>query len=213
MIQDTYGRLPERLTDKRYTFETFVYGHTKVEFARNVTVWADCLSVARQVLIGRIERFADCVWVHTSAQAGDFDGIAPATVARVTCPTCDGSGTVITASSRLSDPDTSKAAGRRHETDPSRFSAGSSKARLLRALVERPMTAQEAALVVVGGKAGTSSIEGCRRRVSDLKRAGFVIDSGDRRCNDGSPDESTVWSASLMGVFALDALERTGWTK
>lgn len=211
MIQDTYGRLPERLTDKRYTFETFVHTDTKVVPAGHVTVWADCLSVARQVLAGRIPRFADCAWVHTSDQAGD--GGAPVSVSRVTCPTCSGSGTVSAASSRSSDPDTSKAAGRRHETDPSRFSARSNKARLLRALVERPMTAQEAAVVVVGGKAGTSAIEGCRRRVSDLKRAGFVIDSGDRRCNDGSPDESTVWTASLMGVFALDALERTGWTK
>lgn len=213
MIQDTYGRLPERLTDKRYTFETFVHGDTKVEPAGHVTVWADCLSTARQVLAGRVPRFADCSWVYTSDQAGAFGGVSPAPAARVTCQTCGGSGTVSAAASRTSDPDTSKAAGRRHEEDPGRFSAKSRKAGLLRVLVGQPMTAQEAAVAVVGEDAGTSAIEGCRRRVSDLKRAGYVIDSGERRRNDGSPDESIVWRASLVGVFALEALYKTGWSK
>jgi hypothetical protein len=213
MIQDTYGRLPERLTDKRYTFETFVHTDTKVVAAGHVTVWADGLSAARQVLVGRIPRFADCAWVYTSDQAGNFGGIAPVAASRVKCPTCDGSGTVSAAASRSSDPDTSKAAGRRHETDPGRFSARSNKARLLRALVRYPMTAQEAAVAVLGAQSSTSAIEGCRRRVSDLKRAGFVIDSGERRCNDGSQEESIVWRASLAGVFALEALDETGWAK
>jgi hypothetical protein len=74
------------------------------------------------------------------------------------------------------------------------------------------MTAQEAALEVLGTHYSISSVEACRRRVSDLKQAGFVIDLGDRRKNSGSPDESIVWHATLMGVFALEELRDTGWS-
>ena len=132
----------------------------------------------------------------------------------VRCPTCDGSGWADAQShnSRSTDPDTAQAAGRRHSGDVRRFSARSRQAHLLRALVSRPMTAQEAALEVLEPGAPISAIEACRRRVSDLKQAGFVWDSGERRRNEGSPDESVVWQATLSGVFALEWIDETGWS-
>jgi hypothetical protein len=132
----------------------------------------------------------------------------------VRCPTCDGSGWADAQShnSRTTDPDTAQAAGRRHSGDVRRFSAKSRQAKLLRALVSEPMTAQEAALKVLEGGAPISAVESCRRRVSDLKQAGFVLDSGERRHNQGSPDESVVWKATLAGVFALEWINETGWS-
>jgi len=130
------------------------------------------------------------------------------------CPHCDGSGAVPMSQvmSRVTDPETSRAAGAKYESDPRRFSMRSRQARLLKALSLLPMTAQEAAFVVVGKDAGTSAIEGCRRRVSDLHRAGFVVDAGERRNNEGSSDPSIVWRLTLMGLFALEQLEETGWS-
>ena len=132
----------------------------------------------------------------------------------VSCPTCSGSGLIDTVShnSRSTDPETSRKAGERHSGDVRRFSARSRQAHLLRALVSRPMTAQEAALEVLEPGAPISAIEACRRRVSDLKQAGFVLDSGERRRNEGSPDESVVWRATLSGVFALEWIDETGWS-
>jgi hypothetical protein len=131
-----------------------------------------------------------------------------------TCPACSGSGLIDTVShnSRTDDPQTAVKAGQRHSGDVRRFSAKSRQAKLLRALVSEPMTAQEAALRVLEPNAPISAVESCRRRVSDLKQAGFVMDSGQRRHNHGSPDESVVWKATLGGVFALEWLQETGWS-
>jgi hypothetical protein len=131
-----------------------------------------------------------------------------------TCPACSGSGLIDTVShnSRTADPQTSVKAGQRHSGDVHRFSAKSRQAKLLRALVSEPMTAQEAALKVLEGGAPISAVESCRRRVSDLKQAGFVLDSGERRHNEGSPDESVVWKVTLAGVFALEWINETGWS-
>jgi hypothetical protein len=130
------------------------------------------------------------------------------------CPHCNGRGTLYgeARTSRTTDTDTAQNAGKRHATDVRRFSSRSRQAKLLEAISRKPMTAQEAALEVLGTHYSISSVEACRRRVSDLKQAGFVIDLGDRRKNSGSPDESIVWHATLMGVFALEELRDTGWS-
>lgn len=218
MKHDTFERLPEQETDKRYVFSTYKHTDDGVRYAGHVTVWADGLRNAVDVLLDRMGGLADWNWIYTEDAEGNYCGINPPPVERHQCPTCNGSGTVaqLAPASRNSDPETSRAAGKRHETDPRRFSAKSSSARLLAALNEYPMTAQEAALRVIrnAGKdtRRVSTVEACRRRVSDLKRAGYVIDSGERRHNEGSPDESVVWKVTLAGVFALEALNDTGWS-
>jgi len=58
-----------------------------------------------------------------------------------------------------------------------------------------------------------STVEGCRRRVSDLHAAGFIVDSGERRTNPGSSDEAIVWEITPAGLRALDYLGATGWSR
>jgi hypothetical protein len=74
------------------------------------------------------------------------------------------------------------------------------------------MTAQEAALKVLEQGAPISAVDACRRRMSDLKQVGFVLDSGERRHNKGSLDESVVWQITAAGVSALRLIDQTGWS-
>jgi hypothetical protein len=117
---------------------------------------------------------------------------------------------------RDGDPSTSVAAGRRHATnDVRRFNVKSRACRLLRAYENagmRGLTAYEAASQVAPSLT-VSVVEGTRRRVSDLVRAGFLVDSQLRRKNLGSATESTVWRISTSGVAALGRLRETGWSK
>lgn len=120
------------------------------------------------------------------------------------------------ANSRASDPATSKAAGdRRRVQDLTRFSAFSRPGRLLATFAECGwgLTAYQAALLVTGPDLPVTQFEGCRRRVSDLARIGYIEDSGETRANQGTDDESVVWKISTAGRLALDALAETGWTK
>ena len=130
------------------------------------------------------------------------------------CPTCQGHGIIsaTAATSRTTDPTTSTEAGRHHEEDVRRFSRKSRQAKMLDCLHGRAMTAQEAAVCVIGADAPISALEGCRRRVSDLLRAGFIEDSGARRQNPGSPDESIVWCVTDAGHTALTLIRLTGWS-
>lgn len=117
---------------------------------------------------------------------------------------------------RSGDPDTSRAAGRRHSTDDvRRFSSKSRQARLLAAFENAGrggLTAYEAA-TQIAPTLTVPVIEGTRRRVSDLRAAGYVADSGLRRKNQGSSDEATVYVLTMAGAQARTRLLTTGWSK
>src|SRR5262245_43550048 len=89
---------------------------------------------------------------------------------------------VPSAPARATDPETSQEAGPR-SLDVSRFSDHSRQAKLLRLLSTQHLTDQQAALRIMGASATPSRLEGCRRRMSDLRAAGYICDSGLRRHN------------------------------
>jgi hypothetical protein len=136
------------------------------------------------------------------------------------CPCCNGSGVISnydepipSAPARPTDPDTSHAAADRHYVaDIRRFSARSRQAQLLAAVAARPMTAQEAAIKVLGLHGSISRLEGCRRRMSDLVAAGMIVDSTYRRPNIGSPDPAIVWEITDYGRRVLQHLDVDGWS-
>jgi hypothetical protein len=123
---------------------------------------------------------------------------------------------VPSAPARHTDPETSHAAAKRDQ-DVGRFSKDSRCAALLRAVRQMGgVTDQEATRAVVGSAVASispSRFEGCRRRMSDLRAAGYIADSGVRRKNPGSDDESIVWETTTRGVIALSRLADTGWSK
>lgn len=141
----------------------------------------------------------------------------PAPVAEITCPRCHGHGIIRlaqpipSAPARDTDPTTSHDASE-DEPDVRRFRDGSRVSMLLRRFAVADMTAVEAALQVVP-ETPVSAFEGTRRRVSDLVAAGYVVDSGARRCNPGSDEQSIVWQVTVFGRLALDCLDRTGWSR
>lgn len=119
------------------------------------------------------------------------------------------------ATSRHGDQHTSTAAGARHATpDLGRFSTNSSLALLLDSIdTNEGLTAYEATARVLSEDASHTRWEGCRRRVSDLLRAGLIEDSGVTRQNPGSDTESIVWKTTRAGRSALKRLAETGWSK
>ena len=130
------------------------------------------------------------------------------------CPTCSGTGRVspdlfIAMTARASDPDTSQAA-RQDSADVRRYTIKSRQYRLLSALSKRPDTAQGAAMRVLGAMASVSSLEGCRRRVSDLARAGHVVDTGQRAANHGSGSDAAIYRVTDEGREVLQRLIITG---
>lgn len=116
------------------------------------------------------------------------------------------------APARNTDPETSHAAAKT-EQDVGRFGAKSRQARLLAVFSGGDFTDQQAAIRVVGAGAVPSAFDGCRRRCSDLRAAGLLADSGKRRRNTGSDDESIVWMITLAGERALRNLDEKGWSK
>jgi hypothetical protein len=130
------------------------------------------------------------------------------------CPHCHGHGVIPVeeATSRSNDPATSQEAGDRQAGDPRRFRKGSRQSSVLAHLSLEPLTAQEVAIRVVGLNAPISALEGTRRRVSSLKRIGFIEDSGQERTNPGSPTPSAVYRITPTGQEALDRLRETGWS-
>jgi hypothetical protein len=120
--------------------------------------------------------------------------------------------TVASAPARSTDPETSHMAAKR-EQDVGRFSERSRQAKLLYAFSANDLTHQQAAARVVGGGAAPSAFEGCRRRCSDLYAARFIYDTGKRRKNMGSEEESIVWGLSQAGREALESLDATGWSR
>lgn len=109
---------------------------------------------------------------------------------------------------RRGDYRTSVAAAH-HNDDVRRFSAGSYSGRLLRQFVHDDYTDSEATTFVLGNagvECTVSQWEGCRRRCSDLRLAGFLADTGVER------DGRIVWGATELGNAAYDAMRDTGWT-
>jgi hypothetical protein len=122
------------------------------------------------------------------------------------------------APARNTDPQTSHQAART-EPDVGRFSRKSRQAKLLDTVGlevrhhNRGLTDQEATRRVLPPSASPSSWDGCRRRMSDLRAAGYLMDSGVRRKNHGSNDEAIVWTLTAAGRAAHQRLQETGWSR
>jgi hypothetical protein len=119
---------------------------------------------------------------------------------------------VPSAPARTFDPETSHNAGPRLH-DVGKFSSKSRQARLLSVFATQPLTDQQATVRVVGTAAVPSAFDGCRRRCSDLRAVGYISDTGRRRKNAGSDDESIVWQITDAGRHALINLDHTGWSR
>ena len=102
------------------------------------------------------------------------------------------------APARWSDPETSHLASNR-EPDVGRFSTKSRQAKLLAVFNGDDLTDQQATIRLVGSHASPSAFDGCRRRCSDLRAVHYLADSGARRRNAGSDDESIVWMITHTG--------------
>lgn len=123
---------------------------------------------------------------------------------------------------RASDPETSqKAAARVASDDVARFGATTKQAKLLVEFDACPggLTDHEAALRVMGPNTFPTRLEGCRRRCSDLRKAGYIEaaminpETQLKRRNPGSPDESGVWRITADGKIALTRLLQTGFSQ
>ena len=119
---------------------------------------------------------------------------------------------VPSAPARGTDPETSHAAAIA-DTNIARFSANSRSGKLLAAFHERQMTDHEATVQVIGIHQTPARWDGCRRRCSDLRAAGYLTDSGYRRKNPGSSDDSIVWKLTYVGQCAFGNMQATGWTR
>lgn len=116
------------------------------------------------------------------------------------------------APARWTDPETSHLAARR-EQDVGRFSNKSRQAKLLSIFATNDLTDQQATVRLVGSHAAPSAFDGCRRRCSDLRAVNYLYDTGGRRKNAGSDEESIVWGITAAGKAALRLLDTTGWSR
>jgi hypothetical protein len=149
----------------------------------------------------------------TNDQLDLFGDIVPERREMMLCPHCSGHGVIPVeeATSRTSDPRTSRDAGDRQSGDSRRFRSKSRQALVLFSLETKPMTAQEVAVHVVGADS-ISALEGTRRRVSSLKRIGLIRETGEERFNPGSGTPSSVYALTDLGQVALRNLRETGWS-
>jgi hypothetical protein len=118
-------------------------------------------------------------------------------------------GPIGSAPARHEDPRTSQAQGEKM-ADVRRFSDKSNSGRLLREFFvsgELGLTDHKATAIVVGEDAPVTRFEGCRRRCSDLRAAGFIEDS--HREEDGR----IVWTITASGSLAFANMRRTGYTR
>jgi hypothetical protein len=107
---------------------------------------------------------------------------------------------------RFDDRRTSK--GQR-SSDVRRFSKDSYSGRLLRAFAFYPGLTDKEATDEVVGLADSTDIgrwEGCRRRCSDLRAAGYIMDTGQER------DGRIVWEITPLGDRAYRTMLETGWS-
>jgi len=82
---------------------------------------------------------------------------------------------------------------------------------LLWIIAQQPMTAQEAAITLLG-KASVSQIESARRRISDLRKLGLISDMDDYGKNEGG-GEALIWEVTKQGLYAIELLQTTGWSE
>lgn len=117
------------------------------------------------------------------------------------------SGPVHGAPARSTDPRTSQAKGSKMY-DVRRFSRKSHSARLLAVFGRGPATDAEATTEVMGPPGDSvSRWEGCRRRCSDLRAAGYIEDTG------LEVEERIVWVITPPGERALHQLSVSGWSR
>lgn len=114
------------------------------------------------------------------------------------------SGPIPSAPARHDDPRTSVGS---RMSDVRRFSAGSYSGRLLMVFRRQDRTDAEATDAVLGSSVPVSRWEGCRRRCSDLRAAGYVADSGVER------DDRIVWAITDEGRRAVQRLIDDGWSR
>lgn len=119
------------------------------------------------------------------------------------------SGPVVSIGARATDPRTS--VGERM-ADVRRFGRNSYSGRLLTvfARTHKGFTDAEATIEVLGAPGPAvpfAKWEGCRRRCSDLRAAGFIADTGKER------DARIVWSITFEGEVAVDNMNLKGWTR
>lgn len=116
------------------------------------------------------------------------------------------SGPVPQIGERTDDRRTSK--GHRSD-DVRRFSRSSQVGRMLVAFTfaKDGLTDAEVTDRVANDGASRSQWEGCRRRASDLRAAGYVTDSGQER------DGRIVWVVTPQGRAAAQRIVDTGWSR
>jgi hypothetical protein len=115
---------------------------------------------------------------------------------------------------RNQDPLTSHLAAQRvGSRDIRRFKVGSNSAKLLAEFAHGEKTDFQATRAVVGAIDSPIIFEGCRKRCSDLRRAGMIEDTGVKVHNPGMPDLCIISRITLAGRIALSNLQEKGWSR
>lgn len=117
------------------------------------------------------------------------------------------SGPVPAAPARDGDPRTSHAAAKT-TPDVRRFGKDSYSGKLLRIFDQQgPITDHAATTAVLGDDVDVTKFEGCRRRCSDLRAAGYIEDSGVEE------DGRILWKVTASGSDALYRMILSGWSR
>ena len=123
---------------------------------------------------------------------------------------------------RNTDPQESHDSAKRVAVkDVGRFSATTKSAKLLVEFDAAPngLTHYEAMSKTMPPGEFHARLEGCRRRCSDLKAAGYIEKHFDadgkpqKRHNPGSPDKSAIWFITEAGRAAIKRLLTTGLSR
>lgn len=116
------------------------------------------------------------------------------------------SGPVPAAPARDGDPRTSHAAAKT-TPDVRRFGKDSYSGKLLRIFDQQGPITDHAATTAVLGDVDVTKFEGCRRRCSDLRAAGYIEDSGVEE------DGRILWKVTASGSDALYRMILSGWSR
>lgn len=115
-------------------------------------------------------------------------------------------GPIAPSPARHTDPETSQRGVR--SGDVRRFSARSLSGKLLQHwALNGPCTDREATEALMGADAYHRSYDGARRRCSDLRKAGYLADTGTER------DNQIVWDVTPFGRKAAANLAEWGWAR
>lgn len=118
----------------------------------------------------------------------------------------DMSGPVPAAPARDGDPRTSHAAAKT-TPDVRRFGKDSYSGKLLRIFDQEGPITDHTATTAVLGDVDVTKFEGCRRRCSDLRAAGYIEDSGVEE------DGRIMWKITKQGEDALYRMILSGWSR